>query len=198
MSTIWRVLRKIGRIFGLLCIKLTPIIKPGLATTVAVWVYGRWGMRFVGAPNYLSARINFDGTDYGLIAIHEGVTISSYVRVLTHDWALHTVAKSIDHFAEQPIGDIKGVTIGEYSFVGTGTIIMPGTCIGRGCIIGAGTVVRGNVPDYSIVVGSPGEIVGDTRRMMARKFTRRGIELPAVLVEYLARNPSTEDGSGST
>ena len=106
-----KIIRKLDRAIGMLCIKLAPIIRPGFATTMALKFYGRWGMRFVGKPNYLSARINFDGTDYRLIEIHEGVTISSYVRVLTHDWSLYTVAKSVGHFADQPIGKIKGVSI---------------------------------------------------------------------------------------
>ncbi len=183
-------LRKIERIIGLIAIKLAPIIRPGFATTVAVSVYGRWGMNFVGNPNYLSARINFDGTDYGLIEIHEGVTISSYVRVLTHDWSLHTIAKSVGHFSEKPIGGIRGVCIGEYSFVGTGTIIMPGTRIGRGCVIGAGTVVRGTIPDYSIVIGSPGRITGDSRHLIASKFDLMGIDVPPELADYLSNEPS--------
>lgn len=181
-----RILRRFERLFGLAAIKLAPLVRPGFATTVAMRVYGRWGMKFVGTPNYLSARINFDGTDYGLIEIHEGATISSYVRVLTHDWSLYTVAKAVDHFSDTPIGEIKGVSIGAYSFVGTGTIIMPGARIGRGCIIGAGTVVRGEIPDYSIVIGSPGQVVGDTRRLIASKFAQKGIEIPPDVAKHMS------------
>lgn len=176
-----KLLRKIDRAFGLFSIKFAPIIRPGLATKMAIKHYGRWGMRFVGRPNYLSARINFDGTNYSLIEIHEGVTISSFVRVLTHDWSLHTVSKAFNHFAEKPLGKIKGVSIGAYTFVGTGTIIMPGTRLGRGCIVGAGTVVRGNIPDYSIVIGSPCRIVGDTRTHVKAQFERTGLPLPEML-----------------
>ncbi len=52
---------------------------------------------------------------------------------------------------------------------------MPGTKIGRGCLIGAGTVVRGEIPDYSIVVGSPGQIIGDTREHIASQFKHLGL-----------------------
>ncbi len=173
-----KIFKKIIRVFGLYAIKLAPIVRPGFATTLSIYFYGSWGMKFVGRPNYLSARINFDGTNYGLIEIHEGVTISSYVRILTHDWSLHTVSKSLGYFSQKPVGDIRGVTIGEYSFIGTGAIIMPGARIGRGCLIGAGTVVRGNIPDYSIVVGSPGEIVGSTKDWAVAKLKRKGIDLP--------------------
>jgi len=172
VNKIKKIIRKADKIIGLMAIRFAPIIRPGMATVAAMHFYGKWGMKFVGKPNYLSARINFDGTDYSLIEIHEGVTISSYVRVLTHDWSLYTIAKSVDHFSPEPIGKIKGVSIGAYSFVGTGSIIMPGAAIGRGCLIGAGTVVRGNVPDYSIVIGSPGKVIGDTREHIEKQLAR--------------------------
>jgi acetyltransferase-like isoleucine patch superfamily enzyme len=181
MTHFKRIFSKIESLVGLAAIRFAPIIRPGFATTVAICVYGRWGMKFVGRPNYLSARINFDGTDYSLIEIHEGVTISSFVRVLTHDWSLYTVAKAFGHFSEKPIGKIKGVSVGAYSFVGTGSVIMPGARIGRGCIIGAGTVVRGEIPDYSIVVGSPGQIIGDAREHVYSQFHRQGIPIPIEL-----------------
>lgn len=182
MSKIIALFSKADRAIGLLAIKFAPIIRPGVATVAAMHFYGKWGMKFVGKPNYLSARINFDGTDYSLIEIHEGVTISSYVRVLTHDWSLYTIAKSVGHFSPKPIGKITGVSVGPYSFVGTGSIIMPGTHIGKGCIVGAGTVVRGKIPDYSIVIGSPGKIIGDTRDHITKQFTQLGIELPEDIV----------------
>lgn len=181
MTSRWaRLKRKLFRMAGLAALKVAPVIRPGFATTVGIFFYGRMGMRFVGRPNYMSARINFDGTDYGLIEIHEGVTISSFVRVLTHDWSLHTVTKAMGYTSPTALGRTQGVSIGAYSFIGTGSIVMPGAQIGRGCLIGAGTVVRGQIPDFSIVVGSPGQIVGDTRDHAARQFAHMGLD-PALL-----------------
>jgi len=37
-------------------------------------------------------------------------------------------------------------------------------------------VVRGSIPDFSIVVGSPGVIVGDTRDLISRRFEKIGID----------------------
>lgn len=177
MAELGKFRRKTLRVAVELNNKLVPFFSPRMATKGMIKIYSAMGMKFRGVPNYISSRVNFDGTDYSLIEIHEGVTISSYVRVLSHDWSLYTVSKSVGHFSKKPIGRISPVSIGPYSFVGTGTVIMPGTVIGRGCLIGAGTVVRGNIPDYSIVVGSPGNIIGDTREFIAKNFARMGLSV---------------------
>ena len=47
--------------------------------------------------------------------------------------------------------------------IGSGAVIMCGVTIGTGALIGAGAVVTRDVPDYSIVMGVPAKVVGDTR-----------------------------------
>lgn len=56
----------------------------------------------------------------------------------------------------------KPVEIGEYTFVGGGSAIMPGTKVGKGCVIGVNSVVTKDVPDYTIVAGAPAKIIGST------------------------------------
>ncbi|MGQ0693810.1 acyltransferase [Acinetobacter baumannii] len=163
-------MRKLEKIICFSLVKLVANFRPRWATKIQFFFYKRWGMKFNGKPNYISSKIWFDGTDYSLIEIGHEVTMSSYIRVLTHDWALHTVAKAFDIPQEKPIGRIKGVSIGDYSFIGTGTILMPGCKIGKGCIIAAGTVVRGNIPDFSIYAGSPGVIIGDSKEYLSKKL----------------------------
>lgn len=62
-----------------------------------------------------------------------------------------------------PIGKQLGahqpVAIGEGSWIGHGAVILPGTRIGRQCVVAAGAVVRGEVPDHSVVAGVPARIV---------------------------------------
>ena len=60
------------------------------------------------------------------------------------------------------------VHIEKGAWIGTGTIIHPGISIGKGTIIGSGTVVTKDVPDYSIVIGVPGKIVGDVRETFGK------------------------------
>ena len=161
---------KLEKIYFFLSVKLISNFSPRKATKIQYQFYKKWGMKFTEEPNYISSKIWFDGTDYSLISIGKQVTMSSYIRVLTHDWSPHTVAKAFDIPQEKPLGIIKGIEIGDYSFIGTGTILMPGCKIGKGCIIGAGTVVRGKVDDYSIYIGSPGKVVGDSREYIKSKF----------------------------
>lgn len=115
-------------------------------------------------PRYISAKIWFDGANYNLISIGNGVTISSNVRILTHDWALDTILDGMlpsinPKSIARPIGRHQKVQIGDHSFIGTHVVIMPGATIGKCCIIGAGSVVRGRIPDYSIVIGNPSQIL---------------------------------------
>ncbi|WP_298515380.1 acyltransferase [uncultured Kordia sp.] len=161
---------KLEKIYFFILVKMVSNFSPRRATNIQYKFFKKWGMKFNGKPNYISSKIWFDGTDYSLISIGKEATMSSYIRVLTHDWSPHTVAKAFDIPQPKPLGILKGVEIGDFAFVGTGTILMPGCKIGKGCIIGAGTVVRGNIPDFSIYIGSPGKIVGDSRKFLKSKF----------------------------
>ena len=55
------------------------------------------------------------------------------------------------------------ISIGGGVFIGAGAIILGGVSIGDNCIIGAGAVVTKSFPSYSVVVGVPARIIGDTR-----------------------------------
>ena len=130
-----------------------------LCTRFQYFCLKKLGVQFDGCPKYLSAKIWFDGADYSRIHIGKRVTISSNIRILTHDWAADTVLEGIDMENKQqinrPVGVMRDIYIGDYSFIGTGALLMPGCNIGKSVIIGGGAVVRGSIPDYSIVIGNP-------------------------------------------
>lgn len=56
---------------------------------------------------------------------------------------------------------IHGCTIDDNSLIGMGAIILNGAKIGKNCIIAAGALVPQNkeIPDNSLVMGSPGKII---------------------------------------
>ena len=38
-------------------------------------------------------------------------------------------------------------------------MVLPGVSIGKNCVVGAGTIVTRDIPDNSLVLGSPGRVV---------------------------------------
>lgn len=53
----------------------------------------------------------------------------------------------------------RPVTIGDGSWLGYGTVVLPGSHIGKHVTIGANSVVTGEIPDYSVAVGSPAKVI---------------------------------------
>ena len=93
-----------------------------------------------------------------LIHIGSNVTISS-ARILAHD------ASTKRFLGYSRVGR---VSIGDYSFVGAGAIVLPGVSIGERCVVGAGSVVTRDVPDGAVVAGNPARVIGSTEGLVAR------------------------------
>ena len=53
----------------------------------------------------------------------------------------------------------KAVRIGNGSWLGYGTVVLPGADIGEHVVIGANSVVTGTIPSFSVAVGSPAKVV---------------------------------------
>lgn len=56
---------------------------------------------------------------------------------------------------------LHGCTIGDGSLIGINAVILNGAKIGKHCIIGAGALIPEGkeIPDFSLVMGSPGKVV---------------------------------------
>jgi acetyltransferase-like isoleucine patch superfamily enzyme len=53
----------------------------------------------------------------------------------------------------------KPVRIGAGSWLGHGTVVLPGATIGRHVVIGANSVVRGEIPDFCVAAGNPAKVI---------------------------------------
>ena len=53
----------------------------------------------------------------------------------------------------------RPVSIGDGSWLGFGTVVLPGARIGRHVTIGANSVVTGEIPDHSVAVGAPARVI---------------------------------------
>jgi acetyltransferase-like isoleucine patch superfamily enzyme len=53
----------------------------------------------------------------------------------------------------------RPVRVGAGSWLGHGTVVLPGSDIGRNVAVGAGSVVIGPLPDYCVAVGNPARVI---------------------------------------
>jgi maltose O-acetyltransferase len=106
----------------------------------------------LGAGVFIGQGVFLDAGHPWLISIGDDSIITAGTVVLTHDAS----AKLQTGFTK-----IGRVSIGKRVFVGAGAVILPGSTIGDDSIVGALTVVRGDVPAGSVVIGNPAMIVSD-------------------------------------
>jgi maltose O-acetyltransferase len=115
------------------------------------------------------------GVDYNfcwLISIGDDCIISPDVIILAHD------ASPENHLGYQKIGK---VTIGCRTYVGVGTVILPGVNIGHDVIIGAGSMVTEDIPSNSVVVGNPARVVESTSEFI--KKHRKNLQTRSTLLK---------------
>jgi len=158
MNKIARMFERI--IFYSIKFVITPLdfLAPRVYMAIYLKLLKRLGLKINGTPRYISSRARFD--DFSLITIGDRTVVSMFVNFLTHDYSITTalvangVPPASDAAVRQPI------TIGNNVFIGINALIMPGTTIGDNVIIGGGSVVRGDVPSDSIMIGNPATRIG--------------------------------------
>jgi len=116
------------------------------------------GTNIEGKPRYISPKVFID--DFDQITIGDRVVISSNVSLLTHDYSITTMRIANGTHSGGDVAVVKPICIGRNVFVGRGSLLMPGVKLGNNVIVAAGSVVRGDVPDGVVVMGSPATIVG--------------------------------------
>lgn len=57
------------------------------------------------------------------------------------------------------VDDDAFVEIGDGTFIGIGSVILPNVRVGKHCYIGANSVVTKSLPDYAVAAGSPARIL---------------------------------------
>lgn len=175
MNTI-SVLKKIKKVSERNFIKQLAHIDSNLYTKHYTKHLKKYGMDIKGAPRYIATTAMFDGNDYSIIHIGLDSVISSEVQLLTHDYSiargLQAIGKNNPEFNRDELF-LKGIYIGDNSFIGARSTILPGTRIGNNVIIGACSVVKGIVSDDSIVIGNPAKVVGKTSEWAEKKFQEK-------------------------
>ncbi len=92
-------------------------------------------------------------TEPYLIKIGSNCAITEGVKIFTHGGA-RAARRWYPKF------DIFGkVTIGDYVYIGTNSLIMPGVTIGDNVLIAAGSVVTKSIPSNVVVGGNPAKYI---------------------------------------
>ena len=97
--------------------------------------------------------------DNGPIRVGQGTNIQD--NCVLHDET--TIGKfcTIGHGAV-----VHGCTVGDYSLIGMGAVVLTGAKIGPHCLVGAGDVVTDKTvaPEGSLLLGNPARIAGKVSR----------------------------------
>jgi len=107
----------------------------------------------VGKNTWIGPFTVLDGSGGGL-TIGDYCSISAGVHIYTHDTVLWAVSGGVQQAR-------KGrVVIGSNSYIGAQSVIVAGVTIGSRCVIAANSLVNRDVPDGSIIGGTPARHLG--------------------------------------
>jgi len=103
------------------------------------------------------------------VEIGTSTLIADWVYICDFDHVISDIHRPI-----KDQGIVKTpVRIGADCWIGTKVSVLRGTRIGRGSVLGAHAVVRGDIPEYAIAVGSPARVVRSRRDDYAADEQRR-------------------------
>jgi len=80
-----------------------------------------------------------------------------YITDQNHGYA------DLDLPISQQVMPERPVSIGDGSWLGHGSVVLPGATIGRHVVIGANSVVTGHIPDNSVAAGVPARVIKTLR-----------------------------------
>jgi acetyltransferase-like isoleucine patch superfamily enzyme len=85
-------------------------------------------------------------------------------RDIAQQWEDHRAGRSRSHSKDWSTVKSRPIKIHDKAWIGFDCIILNGVELGEGCVVSAGSVVRQDVPAWSIVAGNPAVVVGQVRR----------------------------------
>lgn len=106
-------------------------------------------------------------TEPYLVTIGDHVEITPGVRFLTHEGSVWVFREE----EENRNKDCFAPTVVENNvFIGLNSVIMPGVHIGSNVVVGAGSIVTKDVPDNTVVAGTPAKKICDLSQFKEKLF----------------------------
>ena len=103
------------------------------------------------------------GSEPYLITLGRRVHITQNVSFVNHDggvWVDRENTPSFDVFGKIEIGDC--------SYIGNNSLILPGVTIGKNVVVGANSLVSKSIPDNTVVAGVPAKYICETIEYVER------------------------------
>lgn len=97
-------------------------------------------------------------------AVGRRITIGSHCLIANGVWMADTNGHPTDPDDRRaglpaPAEKVRPIAIGDNVWIGSRSLILPGTTIGEGSVVSAASVVRGDIPPYTLVAGNPARTV---------------------------------------
>ena len=99
------------------------------------------------------------------VRMHTACLIAEY-SIIKHDcwFGPHVVFTNAKYPRSRNVHEeLKAPIIEEFVKIGGNATILPGVTVGKHALIGAGALVAKDVPEFAIVIGNPGRVIGDIR-----------------------------------
>ncbi len=109
----------------------------------------------IGKHVYLGPGVNLDDLYPELITIQDYVSIGMETMIFTHSNPRCSPYLKIKYCPRE----LKPVTIKSGAWIAPGSIILAGVTIGENSVVGAGSVVMKDVEPYTVVIGRPARVI---------------------------------------
>lgn len=108
------------------------------------------------------------------VSIYEGVELEDYV-FCGPSIVFTNILRPRSEFPQRGSGFYNKTLVKKSSTLGANATIVCGVTLGKYSFIGAGSVVVNDVPDFALIVGNPGRIVGWVNKKGEKlKFQKNG------------------------
>ena len=100
-------------------------------------------------------RIGLHNTIIGPVHIGNQVNLAQGVVIsgLNHNY------KNVELTINEQSVFTSPITINDDVWIGANSVIVAGVTLGKHCIIGGGSIVTKDIPDYSVAIGNPAQVI---------------------------------------
>ena len=136
--------------------------------------------------------ISIDSTRPYLVEIGNNVRMNTGFTLLTHDFATSVITNYYGSFLPSS-GKVK---IGNNVYFAQKCTVLKGVTIGNNCIIGYGSLVTKDIPDNSVVAGSPAKVICTLEQYYEKrkqKALEESLALAREIKDYYKRKPEPID-----